>query len=93
MADDPKQTDPRYVAAKRHVAAVRGFYIHGLVFACVMSLLLGINIISKSGWWVQWPLFGWGIGLLAHALTVYTPFQLFGSSWEERKINEYIAKK
>ena len=84
--------DPKYIEAKRQVDAMKGFYIHLLVFVCVMSGLVGINVLTKTDWWVQWPLLGWGVGILGHGIGVFMPIQLFGREWEERKIKERMEK-
>ncbi len=78
--------------AKQHVAALKGFYIHLVVFVCVMSGLLVINLATGSDWWVQWPLLGWGIGVIGHAIGVFSPFRHVGKDWEQRKIKEHLAK-
>jgi hypothetical protein len=88
---EPNQ-DPRYREAKEHVEALKGFYVHLLVYVCVMSLLFGINILTKAAWWAQWPLLGWGIGILIHAVNVFSTFRLFGKDWERRKIEEQLRK-
>lgn len=86
--------DPAYLAAKRHVEAVKGLYIHGLVFGVVMTGLVVLNLLqATTGWWVQWPLAGWGIGILCHALAVYQPIRLFGDDWTERKIRERLDRR
>ena len=36
--------------------------------------------------------FFWGIGLLAHGLSTFMPHWIFGRSWEEKKIREFIEK-
>jgi 2TM domain len=84
--------DPNYLDAKRHVEALKGFYIHGIVFLCVMSGLIGLNSLSSTNWWVQWPLLGWGIGIIGHAILVYAPVRLLGREWEKRKIEERLGK-
>ena len=34
-------------------------------FACAISAMYGLNALAKgSVWWAQWPLLGWGAGLL-----------------------------
>ena len=91
MSEDP-QVSPQYAEAKRHVAALKGFYIHLVVFACVMLGLLVINVTTRDDWWVQWPLLGWGIGILGHAAGVFTPAHRVGRDWEARKIKERLAK-
>jgi len=38
----------------------------------VNSGLFALNLFtSPQVWWFVWPLFGWGIGLAAHAWAVY----------------------
>ena len=34
----------------------------------------------------------WGIGLLAHGLSVFLPGMILGNNWEERKIKELMEK-
>ncbi len=84
--------DLRYLEAKHHVAALKGFYIHAIAFACVMSGLFGLNSLTSAVWWVQWPLLGWGMGIIFHAILVYAPFRVFGREWEKRKIEERLGK-
>ena len=36
--------------------------------------------------------FLWGIGLLAHGLSTFMPQWIFGKSWEDKKIKEFIEK-
>ena len=50
-----------------------GFRIHALVFVPSMALLLVINLLSGSPYWVLWVLLGWGIGLLSHWFFVLGP--------------------
>ncbi|MFM9942874.1 MAG: 2TM domain-containing protein [Hyphomicrobiaceae bacterium] len=84
--------DLRLQQAKRHVAALRGFYIHLIIFTCVMSGLIGINVATKTAWWVHWPLLGWGIGILGHGLGLLAPISLFGKAWEDKKVKDYMAR-
>ena len=85
--------DAGLIEARRHVAALKGFYIHLIIFACVMSGLVGLDVATGAGWWVQWPLLGWGVGIVGHAVSVYSPFSLFGRDWEERKIKQHLAAR
>jgi 2TM domain len=82
----------KYLAAKAHVAAVKGFYIHASVFCAVMAGLIAADVISGGSWWVQWPLIGWGVGLLIHAYLVFSPNAISTKNWEERKIKETMTK-
>ena len=84
--------DPRLINARLHVRRLKGLLIHAIVFSCVMPGLLGLNILLKSDWWVQWPLLGWGTGLLAHAILVFAPIRPFGHDWEERQVETYLNR-
>jgi hypothetical protein len=39
---------------------------------------------------VLWVLLGWGIGVLAHALTVFGHTSRAIADWEERKLREFM---
>ncbi len=67
--------------------------MHLLIFAAVMALLLAINIATPGPWWIQWVFLGWGIGVAAHAASVFGIGGWLGSGWEERKIKELMDKK
>jgi hypothetical protein len=79
--------------ARHEVAAIKGFYIHLLVYVLVMALLFLINVAASSIWWVHWPLLGWGTGVLAHGLAVLGRVPpRWVSKWEARKIQELKDK-
>jgi 2TM domain len=88
----PREDQEKYLAAKVHVASLKGFYIHLTVFIAVMSGLAALDYASGASWWVQWPFIGWGIGLLAHAYNVFSAKKKPDDDWEERKIKETMAK-
>ncbi|MEQ1577409.1 MAG: 2TM domain-containing protein [Hyphomicrobium sp.] len=87
-----RSEEEKYIAAKAHVAALKGFYIHLTVFVAVMTGLIGADYAGGGSWWVQWPLIGWGLGVLGHAYLVFSPANTAASTWEERKIKETMAK-
>ena len=78
--------------AKQQVEAITGFYVHVTIFILVLTLLVAINVATGGSWWVQWPLFGWGLGILAHAYTVYGHSPTFIRDWKLRKIKELKDK-
>jgi 2TM domain-containing protein len=46
----------------------RGLVVHALVYALVNALLFAVNFLTTPGeWWVLFPMFFWGLGLLLHA--------------------------
>jgi hypothetical protein len=87
-------THPRYKEARRRARAVRGFYVHALVFVLVNAGLIAINLLSTPGrLWFGWGMAGWGIGLAAHGLSVFAFGGLLGRDWEERKIRAYLDRR
>jgi 2TM domain len=82
----------RYVAAKKRVGAMRGVFLHALIYATVMVGLVGLNLYTGGAMWSLWPLAGWGIGLAAHALAVFGRVPRALSSWEERKVQELTKR-
>ena len=49
---------------------LRGFFIHLLAYVVVNIGLVVINVLtSPSYYWFIWPMMGWGIGVMADALT------------------------
>lgn len=78
--------DRAYEAARKRAEDLQGFYIHVLVYLVVNLGLFAINALSRGGdggWWFYWPLAGWGIGLLIHALVTFVG--VFSDDWKERK--------
>ncbi len=68
------------------------FYSHLIVYALVNTMLIFINLLNNpQKIWFYWPLVGWGIGLLLHAMKV------FGSSnssrLKQRLIQHELEKK
>ena len=58
--------------AKKAVHARTGFYMHLTAYLVVNALLMFINLATSSErLWFQWPLLGWGIGIMAHAVAVF----------------------
>ena len=85
---------PRYEDARRHVRELRGFYSHLTVYLVVNAALLTLNFLTSPGrWWAFYPMFGWGIGLLAHGFSVYAYRGWLGDKWEERKIREFLDRR
>jgi hypothetical protein len=82
----------KYQKAKERVAALRGFYIHLGVFVLVnLGLFLRNMISSPDTLWFYWPLIGWGIAVVLHALRVFGG--ALGSNWEEKKVEELMEKE
>ena len=58
--------------ARKTVNARMGFFIHLTAFLVVNALLVFINLTTSPGrLWFYWPLLGWGIGIIAHAVATF----------------------
>jgi hypothetical protein len=79
--------------AKRRVEELRRFYSHLLIYCVVNAGIFLMNYLSSPhNLWFFLPLFGWGIGLLCHGLSICR-HGLWGEAWKERKINELMKKE
>jgi len=84
--------ETKYQKAKERVEVIKGFYIHLTVYVVVNLFLFSINMIaSPDGLWFFWPLMGWGVAIVLHALRVFGG--TLGSNWEEKKIAELMKKE
>jgi predicted membrane channel-forming protein YqfA (hemolysin III family) len=88
---------PEYKKAKRKVKEIKEFYQHLLIYIVVVGSLVALNAftvgLSQGVWWVQWVVFGWGIGIIGHWVSVFGFMGMMGSEWEEKKIQELIEKE
>lgn len=95
-----KQTnqDLEYELAAKRVKRLKGFYTHLLVYILVNIFIIVVNFqdLKPGESYFQHKNFMtalfWGIGLSAHAFSVFVPHFLFGNNWEERKIREFMEK-
>lgn len=95
-----KNFDPnsaQYSAARRHVKEIKGFYMH-LGAYLMVNLLLICTTAYQNGQFNfsqvenYYTAFFWGIGLLAHGLSVFTTTRIFSKKWEQRKIAAYMEE-
>ncbi|WP_088322992.1 2TM domain-containing protein [Polaribacter tangerinus] len=93
-----------YIRAKKKVKAMKGFYIHLIVFVIVNVFLSALIVfgLTKSGdtlaeafnnFGVYSTWIFWGIGLFFHWLGVFGFKSVLGDDWEERKIKELLEKQ
>ena len=83
----------KYQRAKERVDALRGFYIHLTVYVIVNLFLFLLDIFaSPDTLWFYWPLLGWGIALVLHAVSVFGSGRLSSTDWEEKKIREIMEE-
>jgi len=89
----------KYLEAKKRVKKLKGFYIHLTIYVLVNLLIVFINIqnLKPGESYFKFEnfvtLFFWGIGLLAHGMSVFVPQFILGKNWEERKIREIMDKE
>jgi transcriptional regulator with XRE-family HTH domain len=80
--------------ALKYVRDLKGFYSHALTYVLVLSGLFILNWLTSPGYyWVMWPLLGWGVGLIAHGISVFEVFNLFGPDWEKRQVEKRLGRK
>nr|WP_228455954.1 2TM domain-containing protein [Chryseobacterium sp. POL2] len=78
-----------YEKAARRVKELKGFYGNLISYCIVIPFIVIVNLVtSPKQLWFYWPMLGWGIGLVAHGMNVFT----IGKAWEERKIKEIMEK-
>ena len=80
-----------YERASKRVAAKMSFFIHLTIYVVINLLLVVINLVTSPGHlWFYWALFGWGIGLFFHGLSVF----FFGrlDNIKERMIEKEMAR-
>jgi phage shock protein PspC (stress-responsive transcriptional regulator) len=80
-----------YERAVKRVEAKLEFYRHLAIYVAVNILLIIINLLtSTETLWFIWPLLGWGIGIVVHAIQVFIiPSE---SSLKDRMIEREIEK-
>jgi Na+/melibiose symporter-like transporter len=89
----------KYQQALKRVKKIKGFYTHLMVYVVInIGILIANyrNSDANENFW-QWQTFNtvffWGIGLVAHAMSVFMPGILMGKDWEEKKIRELMEKE
>jgi len=85
--------DKRYQKAKERVEAIKGFFGNLTAYCIVIPILIWINYRTTDFHWAIFPALGWGFGLITHGMEAYGYNPLWGKSWEERKIKEFMEKE
>ena len=80
--------------ALEYVRDVKGFYSHLATFVVTMIGLFILNYTISPGYiWAWWSLFGWGIGVVSHALSVFEVFNFLDADWERKQIEKRLKRK
>ena len=76
-----------YEKAVKRVKELKGFYGNLISYCIVIPFLIIVNLITSPKYlWFYWPMLGWGIGVISHAMQVFA----VGKNWEEKKIQEIM---
>jgi hypothetical protein len=79
----------KYKRAKSRMEEIKAFYM--MLGGCflLMPYLIFINMkVNPELQWFWFPLFGFGISILAYALYLFA-----GKDWEEKKIKELMKEE
>jgi len=79
--------------ARKRVKEMRGWYMSATMYAIIIPLLWAVNLFMGGKFWAHWATLGWGFGLTIHGLSVFAGRSFFGSEWEERKVDEIMARE
>lgn len=75
--------------AARRADMKLAFRSHLLAYVIVNAGLVLINLTTSPGYfWAIWPIIGWGIGLVAHGVTVY----MDGEGMRDRMVQQELEK-
>jgi uncharacterized membrane protein YcjF (UPF0283 family) len=92
----------REAAIRQTVRRRAGFYRHLLVYLAVVvsSCLVAVVLVTTgiaSSWrrfgWIPIMAAGWGVGVVSHAVGVFATGGVFSTQWEERKVQELLARQ
>ncbi len=79
--------------AREHVREMRGFYNHAIQYGVVIFALACVNLLTSPGYlWFLWPALGWGIGIVAHGMSVFELFPFLDAKWEERQVAKHLRR-
>lgn len=79
-----------YEKAAKRVEELKGFYGNLISYCIFIPFLFFVNYTtSPKYWWAFWPMFAWGIGVVAHAIQVFG----IGRDWEEKQIRKYMQRE
>lgn len=88
--------EEKFLQARKKVKSMKGFYVHATVYFLVNAFIIaGCAVDNIQSLLTPEPymtaLF-WGIGLLAHGVSVFGQDLIFGTDWEQRKIEKLLRK-
>ena len=86
-------SDSLRLRAEERVEKKLRFYKNLQAYIVVNAFLAVINwLFTPDFWWVLFPVFFWGIGVLKDFLIAYVFVDKFSEDYRERKIQEEMEK-
>ena len=80
--------------ALAHVRRVKRFYMHALQYVGITTALAIINLVTWPSYlWVLWVAFGWGLGVIFEALSVFGSLPFLNGDWERRQVEKYLGRE
>ncbi|WP_284651928.1 2TM domain-containing protein [Flavobacterium terrisoli] len=89
----------KYQEAAKRVKRIKGFYTHAIVYVVIniMIIIAKMQFGDNGHWSFELRHFStalfWGIGLIAHGMSVFMPGIILGKNWEDKKIKELMEKE
>ncbi len=79
--------------ARRQARREREFYGHLASYLIINAFFVALNLLTSPGEiWFIFPMMGWGIGIAAHAASVFG-FPGRRRDWEERRVKELMGEE
>jgi hypothetical protein len=79
--------------ARKQVRRERDFYGHLASYLIFMAFFATLNLLTSPGkMWFIFPMLGWGVGIAAHAASVFG-FPGRRRDWEERRLRELMGEE
>ncbi|RTE53105.1 hypothetical protein EHW67_13065 [Arenibacter aquaticus] len=104
MELEPNKRDEKLKQAKKRVQELKGFYVHLSIYIAVNTLITLLKIVRNTnngeslgeaiwdfGTFAVWIF--WGIGVVFHALKVFSINPIFNKDWEQRQIRKYMESE
>lgn len=86
-------SDNLYQRAEEIVDKRIRFYRNLVAYLIVNAFLAFVNwFFTPHFWWVLFPMFFWGIGVLKDFLKAFVLVDMFDEDYRERKIQEEMMK-
>ncbi|MDO4698222.1 MAG: 2TM domain-containing protein [Pasteurellaceae bacterium] len=89
MTVSEKQEREALTYAKR----LRKFYAKAISFLIILTVLIVINAMTSSYWWVIWVGLGFAIYLAILAFELFVKERLFSGEWEKRIVEKRLGRK